>query len=252
MPAILSDNFNDNSIDTASWDVTAIANFNASVTVVETGAQLVITPMTSTAGTNRNGLQSDATFNFTKGFAIWRLDQKAGANAAVETRCGVVLDASNYLSFEIANTTLTFRKRAAAANSDTTTTYNSTNHKYLMLHHCGAAVNWYTSPDGVVWTAQRTGVAPGFVVTALKKFFDCGTTGSVATITPTTAIFDDVSIGTLDLNLAWEQIGMFEDIRRLTLDPGCPLNIVPDEITTGDELPELTEGQGFPLGVGSY
>jgi len=246
MAAILSDNFNDNSIDTSAWDPSTL-DFDAGVTVSETGQQLVITPLTSTAGTKRNGLQSDNTFNFTQGFAVWKLDQKAGANANVETRCGVFLDASNYLSFQVANTTLTFRKRAGASNSDTTLTYNSTNHKYLMIHHVGASATWYTSPDGAVWTAQRSNIAPGFAVTALKMFFDCGTIASVATITPSTAVFDDVQIGTLDLLVPWEQLAQFGRFVDLIIDPGCPLNIVPDGITTGDELPELTEGQEWPL-----
>jgi len=228
MPATLTDNFNDNSLDTAKWDVGAIANFNASVTGSETGQQYVITPMTSTAGTNRGGLTSDSTFDLTQGFVVFNLVQKAGANASVETRCGVYLDASNYLSFEVANTTITFRKRASGSDSDTTTTYNSTNHKYLMIYHSGTAVVWATSPDGVVWTVQRGGVAPGFVVTALKVFLDAGTTGSVATITPTTAIFDDVSIGTLDLSASLEAApGTFAPHYDFVLSAGFPLNIDP-------------------------
>lgn len=226
MPVILTDNFNDASIDTAKWDVNAIADLNAGVTVVETTV-LTITPLSSTAGSNRNGLISDSTFDLTKGFAIWKLQQIAGPVANAVTRCGVYLDANNYLSFEVANTTLTFRKRAASVNSDTTATYNSTNHKYLMLHHCGAIVNWYTSADGVTWAAQRTAVAPGFAVTAVKMFLDAGTIASV--VTPGTAIFDDVEIGTLDFPLPFEQLAAFERKVDLIIDPGFPLNLVPVE-----------------------
>ena len=223
MPAILTDNFNDNVIDTAKWDVSAIADFNAGVTVAETGGQIVITPLSATAGSNRNGLTSDATFNLTQGFAIWKLPQIAGPVANAVTRCGVYLDANNWIGFEVQNTTLTYRKRAASTDSNTTATYNSTNHKYLMLHHCGTIVNWYTSADGVTWAAARTGVAPGFAVTSLKLFLDAGTIGSVAT--PGTAIFDDVEIGTLDLIAPFEQLAAFGGFVDLIIDPGFPLNI---------------------------
>ena len=221
MPAILADNFNDNVIDSAKWDVGAIADQNLSVTVVETGAQLVITLLSSTVGSNRNGLLSDSTFNLTKGFAAWKLTQ-AASNGAV-SRCGVYLDTNNYCSFEIASTTITFRKRDAGSNSDTSTTYNSTNHKYLALHRVGTVWNWYTSPDGGTWTSQRTGVTSTFAVTALKKFFDAGTIASVAT--PGTAIFDDVEIGILDIIAPCEQLAAFGGKKLFTPDPGFPMNV---------------------------
>ncbi len=221
MPAILTDNFNDNVIDTAKWDVAALDNFNAGVTVVETGDQLVITPLASTASSNFNGLTSDATFNITQGFAIWKLEQMA-INGAV-TRCGVFLDANNWVGFQVTPSVLTFRKRASSTDSNTTTIYDSTNHKYLMLHHCGARVNWYISPNGLTWTAWRTGVEPEFTVTEVKLFLDAGTTGSVAT--PGTAIFDDVEIGTLDIEAAFELQAGFSGYVDLIIDPGFPLNI---------------------------
>lgn len=223
MASQLTDNFNDNSIDAAKWDVNAIADYNAGVTVAETGQQLVITPLSSTAGSNRNGLISDSAFNLTQGYAIWKLEQAASGGA--ETRCGVYLDASNYCSFEIASTTLRFRKRDAGTNSDTTTTYNSTNHKYLMLHRCGTIWNWYTSADAVTWTIQRSGVTTTFAVTALKEFFDAGTIGSVAS--PGTAIFDDVDLGQLDLIAPFEQLAAFGGYVDLVIDPGFPLSVTP-------------------------
>jgi hypothetical protein len=235
MPATLSDNFNDNSLDTAKWDINAIANQNVSVTVSETGGQQVITPLASTAGTNRNGLTSDSTFNMTQGFVVFQLAQKAGANASVETRCGVYVDASNYISFEVANTTITFRKRDAASNSDTTTTYNSTNHKWLMLMRCGTHWFWYTSADQVTWTQQRASVTSTFAVTAMKLFLDAGTTGSVATITPATAIFDDVSAGTIDFPLPFEQLAAFGGKVDLDIKVGFPLNLDVPTLTAPGE-----------------
>lgn len=233
MPAILTDNFNDNVIDTAKWDVGAIADFNALVTVAEAGAQLVVTPLAATGSSNRNGLISDSTFNMTQGFAIWKLVQIA-SNGAV-TRCGVYLDANNYCSFEVASTTITFRKRDAGSNSDTTTTYNSTNHKWVMLHRSGTHWLWYTSADGAVWAQQRASVTSTFAVTALKKFFDAGTIGSVAT--PGTAIFDDVEIGTLDIVTNFDQLAAFSGVFELDLDPGFPLNLVPAEAPTPFTIP---------------
>lgn len=242
----MTDNFNDNSINFTTWGVTAIDGVNAGVTVAETGGESVFTPMASTAGTNRNGLLSNNTFNLTQGFAIWKLAQKAGASASVVTRCGVAIDANNYASFEVADTVITFRNRAASVNSDTTATYSATNHKYLMIHHCGNSINWYTSVDGIVWASARLGVAPGFAVTALKTFMDSGTTASVSPITPSTAIFDDIEIGTLDFDLSFEQMAAFApSIVTLEYVPGFPLNI--DIGSIGGGIPVITEGQGFPF-----
>lgn len=242
MPAILTDNFNDASIDLAKFDVNAIADFNAGVTVVETTV-ITITPLAATGGSNRNGLISDATFDLTQGYGIWKISQVA-SNGAV-TRCGFYLDANNYCSFEVASTTLTFRKRDGGSNSDTTTTYNSTNHKYVMLHRCGTHWFWYTSADGVTWTQARASVTSTFAVTALKQFLDAGTIGSVAT--PGAAIFDDVEIGTLDFPLPFEQLAAFGGKVDLVIDPGFPLNIDAASMGSGGGLPDITEGQGFPF-----
>src|SRR5690606_24212730 len=79
------------------------------------------------------------------------------------------------------------------------------------------------SADGATWTAARTGVDPEFDVSAVNLFLDAGTTGSVAT--PGTAIFDDVEIGTLDIEAPFEQMAAFGGYVDLIIDPGFPLNI---------------------------
>lgn len=231
MPATFTDNFDDNAIDGAKWDVGSIADQNAGVTVQETGGQLVVTPMPATAGSNRNGLLSDAAFNFTRGYAIWKVDQAAAAGVGnASTRCGLYLDASNYLSFEIGGSVITFRRRLAGVNSDSVLAYNAAVHKYFMLQHCGTHANWWYSTNGAVWVWQRGPVVPGFAVIALKTFMDAGTVASVAT--PGTAIFNDVEIGTLDFPLPFEQIAAFEKKVDLRIDVGFPLNLVPVEANT--------------------
>jgi hypothetical protein len=233
MPTLLSDHFGDGAIDTAKWDVNTLADFNAGVTVVETGGQLVITPLTSTASSNRGGLLSDNAFDLAaRGFAVWKLVQKAGAAANVFTRCGVGIDVDNWLGFEVENTTIRFRKRAGGVDSNTTTTYNSTNHLFLMLvcYEAGPLITWFTSLDGLTWTAQRSAVAPGFSMAAVKGFVDAGTTASVATITPATAIFDDVEIGTMDIVAPFEQIMEFGGYCDLVMDPGFPMNLDPEAL----------------------
>jgi hypothetical protein len=204
MAITFNDNFNDNSIDTAKWDETAAhLTYHASVTVVETGQLIEITPRTSVAGSNHNGLRADNAVDFTRGYCQWEVRQIAGADVNAQTRCGIILDASNLIEFMVANTTLTFRQRASGSNSDTTLAYNSTTHRWMRLWHDGTNIYFDTSPDGTTWTNRRT-VAAGITLTSVKVYIMAGTEGSVTT--PGVAKFDNVAQGNLTVVAPFEQV----------------------------------------------
>lgn len=246
MAALLSDNFNDDTLDTALWDVAPLNNPNAGVTVAETGQQLVITPLASTAGTNRNGLMSDATYDFTFGYAVWHLPQIAGVGSgSINTRCGLALDANNWFGFDITSN-FTCRKVQGGVASDTNLGFSTTLFKYLMVFFAGARASWWYSTDGKTWVHARSGETLSFAVTALKVFIDAGTTASVA-VSPASSIFDNIEAGGLEIDTSHFALAVGFNA-ELDVEPSAGLPIImqlsPDDL--GGDGVTLIEGQDFP------
>lgn len=192
------DNFNDNSLATALWDVgTPGAPFtqDALVTVAETSGQLRITPRSSFASAAYNGYVSDNTYNFTDRFVALEVPQVLAANDSCDLRFVLYLDSSNYIAlYELGLTpTLFMRVRVGGANSETTLAYNSTTHRWWRIRHqtSGGHIFFDTSPDGFAWTNRRDYTSSLFTITALKVAIVGGTFGSVAS--PGTAQLDNFS-----------------------------------------------------------
>lgn len=72
---------------------------------------------------------------------------------------------------------LIFREGINSANSDTFTTYNSTNHKWWQIRYNSTAsmIYWETSPDAVVWTVQRAKTPGAIDLTSLNIYLSRGT-----------------------------------------------------------------------------
>jgi hypothetical protein len=187
------DNFNDNSLNTNLWTKTfnVFAGHDAAVTVVETGGTTVITPINS-SGNHYNGLESNKAYNlYNSGFASCSVVPSGATKDNNEGRFALFLDSSNYVSFyAFGNTaTLTFRIRTTGSNSDTTTSYDSTTHKYWRFFRSGSDVLFQTSSDGLAWTTQRT-VTPSWSLAALKVLIFAGTFAAVTS--PIAYTFDDI------------------------------------------------------------
>lgn len=175
---INADNFLDG-IQAAAWTKTTYADFNASVTVVESNGGVKITPLSSTAGNNKNGYQSTSSYNFTGKYMQLELPTMITATGAV-TRFGMVLDASNLLMALYGNGgNATFRSTTAGVNDNTTIAQDATNHRWTRIENSGANILWRTSPDGSTWTTQKTLATP-ITITSLKVFFLADTFQSTA------------------------------------------------------------------------
>jgi hypothetical protein len=188
-PTCFIDNFDDNSQDTGLWSKTSFFSNNASVTVVESGAVVTITPMSSTAGSNTNGYQAVNAYDMTGKYALVEVPTVTANDAAAQLRFGMLKDANNVFNFIKSANSWTFRVTTAGVASDTTLTYDATAHRWIKLLQSSTNILFQTSPDGATWTTRRTVANPSFGVTALKPFFLAGTTGSVAS--PGTAVFDN-------------------------------------------------------------
>lgn len=185
-----SDDFNDNTQDTAKWSKAAYHDTDALVTVVETGGQLEITPRSSQTGQRYNGYLSVDTFDFTNRAVQVEVPQVTSGSAVTELLLAV--NATNAIGFDAELGLLYFFVITNGVSDFTSVTYSSTDHRFWRLRHSMGddTFRWETSPDGVVWT-QRRSLARSHTITAVNLQLLAGTYESVAT--PGKAIFDNFS-----------------------------------------------------------
>jgi uncharacterized phage protein gp47/JayE len=141
----LEDRFNSDTstINTALWVAAG------SVSIVSN--RLRITGHSTFADT----LTSASKLDFTGRRATFQMPTVTAA-ASGESWLWLWTDASNYIGIGKSGTNLIMRKRVAGVNSDTTVAYNATSHLWLRLTESGGTVTWQSSPDGAVWTTQRS------------------------------------------------------------------------------------------------
>jgi subtilisin family serine protease len=182
------DDFNDNSVNTVKWGVSAAAGG----TLVEQNKRLEITPPASTTG--YGSLYADSLWDMTDGRATVELVQTTQFIYGIETYFSLADNATgNYLLFATGGAGLVLQERTNGAVTRTIITYDPTQHRFWRLRHDKDAdtVNWETSPDGVNWTTRRT-AARTFSVTGLQVQLIAGK--YTATTPTSTAIFDNVRL----------------------------------------------------------
>jgi uncharacterized phage protein gp47/JayE len=163
---VLEDRFNSDTstIDTTLWTAAG------SVSIVSN--RLRITGHSTFADT----LTSVSKYNFTGRTATFQMPTVTAA-ASGESWLWLSTDASNYLGIGKSGTNLIMRKRVAGVNSDTTVAYNATSHLWLRIKESVAGtILWQSSPDGSVWTTQRTVSAALPPYTSVNAIFVVGHT----------------------------------------------------------------------------
>lgn len=186
-PAIstLTDDFNDNSIDTGKW-TTGVA---AGSSITETGGQLVIAPPVSSTGYSY--LDSNDTFSLIGSSLTVEFAGTISTATGVEQIMEIMIDDSNYIMFFIANTGAAMRLVTAAADDSTYTTRDDRMMHWARIRESSGTIYWETSPDRTNWTIQRS--APStFSLTSLKVRLSAGCWQSVAS--PGTAKFDNINL----------------------------------------------------------
>jgi uncharacterized phage protein gp47/JayE len=161
----LEDRFNSDTstINTALWVAAG------SVSVVSN--RLRITGHSTFADT----LTSASKLDFTGRRASFQMPTVTAA-ASGESWLWLWTDASNYVGIGKSGTNLIMRKRVAGVNSDTTVAYSATNHLWLRIAEAAGTVTWQSSPDGSVWTVQRTVSAALPPLTNVNAIFVVGHT----------------------------------------------------------------------------
>jgi len=184
---LLADDFNDNSLDTTKWNLSALFSgfTDASLPVQEVSQRLEIGPMlTQTAGSHYNGLVTRARLDFTNAYAyVWV--QVPATNTTADAMLTLGLDANNYYRIYEEAGVLYAQKRLAGGSKVTlwSGAYDATQQRYWRMRHEA------TTGSVVFETAADNGGVPGVWV---ERYREAWSTGLI----PVTSVLVEVKGGT--------------------------------------------------------
>lgn len=199
---ILSDDFNDNSIDTAKWATSVVSCCNdTNVPVAETSQQLQIGPLLqNSSGFSYRGISSVNTYNFADAYAYVELVQAPASNTDAEARFSVCSDFNNcYRIYESGGNLIGLRRtqigRGAVESQLFSITYDTTDHRFLRIRNDSGDMFMETAPGsgGVpgTWTQQYTESWNALIDTSAIIFELSAGTSQVEANAPGTVIFDN-------------------------------------------------------------
>src|SRR5829696_740304 len=204
---IVSDDFNDNSLDTAKWDTNLFSGFtNTSVPMAETNQRLEIGPLLqNVAGSSYRGVCTVNIFNFSGAYSYVELVQAPASNTAADAMFTIGNDVDNYYRIYVSAGTLYGLKKIAGTKTTLfSTTYNSTNHRFLRIRHDSATgnVTLNTAPgsSGVpgTWVQQYSETWNSSISISAIIFEVKGGTWQVEANAPNKVIFDNFQVATPD------------------------------------------------------
>ena len=156
---ILSDDFNDNSLNTAKWVSNDVFSgfTDLGIPLNETGQRLEIGPLPqNTSGSHYRGIRSANSYNFTGAYSHVELVQPASSSTDGDAMFTVGYSSSNYYRIYVSGGELIGIKRIAGVKTTLfTVSYDSSNHRYLRLRHDP------TNNKVIFETAPSTGSGPG-------------------------------------------------------------------------------------------
>jgi hypothetical protein len=196
----LTDNFNDNSRDTAKWN-TEGSNWAEQNNQLELGN-------VSSSGVYST-YKSVNNYNLTGSYLYSQLvnagNQSLPTFQAVAVQ--VYLDASNTLSWIIGGGMLVAQKQVSGSYSDqrNDTAYNSAVHKFFRIRESAGTIYWDYSTDGSSWTNYASLAAP-FAVTNINLRIAAGAYGPE--VGTTVAYFDTFNTLTSDTTTSRTQTGV--------------------------------------------
>lgn len=191
----LSDGFNASARDTSKWPTLS----TGTMTWTNSGGRAIITPPALSVANDDCKIDSAAfAYDLTGSSAFVRLYRPSGNNSSSFI---VSLQASgnNRVEWIHFSTTIYAHKRVAGVETDLASfTYDSTKHVWFKISESGGNTTWYTSVNGVDWTAAVT-VANPIILTALTVSMECTTWSNNQVIG--TFEYDDFNVP--PTNTAW-------------------------------------------------
>lgn len=156
---LLDDDFNDNSLNLAKWQLNNLFSgfTDATVPTNETGQRLQIGPLFSgQAGSHYNGIRSASAFNFTGAYSYVELVQGPAVATKADAMFTIGIDAHNYYRIYVEEGIFICQARIAGSKRNVfTAAYNPAVHRYWRIRHDAASGNV------VFETASDSGGVPG-------------------------------------------------------------------------------------------
>jgi hypothetical protein len=167
---LLSDDFNDNSLDASKWTTGDLFSGFADATLptVERNQRLEIGALLqNTDGSHYNGVRSVGAYDFTGAYCYVQLVQAPSSATGGDAMFTIGFDVDHYYRVYVeAGTLRGLKKTEGVKTSLFTIPYNSTQHKYLRIRH-------NTLTDNVIYeAAPDAGGAPGSWVQLYSEAWD--------------------------------------------------------------------------------
>ena len=176
---VMSDDFNDNTRDTAKWTLGSLSEgttaYDPAVGVNEVNQRLEITPLSGTTGLHYGGYVSAQTYDLTGGRATVEVVQATENSSGALMSLALVVDSNNWYRVKKEWNNLYLQKKINGAFYQTVIAYSAVQHRYWRIRHDTAdQIIWETSGDNVNWTVQRQ-EARQLSVKSLKVEVQAGT-----------------------------------------------------------------------------
>jgi hypothetical protein len=184
-----TDNFNDNSLDPARWQIME----NSPVTVREQNQRLEIALVPNTAA--YNGVVSVPTVDFYNKTVQVEMVQTVSFAGWAENYLELRRDGNNSFYFAVGGQgTFVCDARTNGVLDRTQVWYDAVQYRFWRLRHNGPAntMNFEVSPNGQTWTTLKT-VAVGFPLDSMKVRLFAGAWGT-GNSAPGTAVYDGLKL----------------------------------------------------------
>lgn len=173
-PVDLSDDFNDNSLDSTKWNINAPGS---PAVVSEQGQviQIALPPNTATY----NGIGSKTTHDMRDKTMEVEVVQAPSHAGWVEHSIQVALDGSNYYLVGAGSGSIVFRSVVNGVQDQSQLNYDPVAFRFWGIRHDQASnkISLQTSPDGVTWTTRKRMTA-GFSLSAVYFYVYAGAWGT--------------------------------------------------------------------------
>ncbi len=200
---IVSDDFNDNSLDTAKWNPNDLFSgfTNTNVPVAETSQRLEIGPLLqNVSGSSYRGIRTVNTYNFSDAYSYVELVQAPAANTAADAMFTVGTSVTAYYRISVSAGTLRgVRNIGGTKTTLFSITYNATDHRFWRIRNTSTgSVTLDTAPgsSGVpgTWTQQYSEIWNSSISTTGVMFEVKGGTFQVEANAPGKVIFDNFEV----------------------------------------------------------
>ncbi len=187
----LTDNFDDNSIDTGKW--TTGTESGTGGTLSETGGQLQVVLPVAPPGSIKgfSFIQSLNTYDCTSSGVTVAFPTRTSLAVEAQQGIQVRLDANNIIGFKVFGSSLECTYIIAGSASSVTTARDDRVQRWFRIRESTGTIYWETSFDASTWTIQYSAAA-SFSLTSTYLRLYAGTSSGISN--PGIATFDNLNV----------------------------------------------------------